>query len=76
MAAVDEADRAQVQEEAMLEFAIAAARGVLPAETVSAKDCDQCGEPIEPVRRQAVRGCRLCHDCAERVESLRRRGLL
>jgi len=73
---VDEADRAQVQEEALLEFAIAAARGVLPAETVSASECVECGLEISSARQLAVPGCQLCYDCAERVESLRRRGLL
>jgi RNA polymerase-binding transcription factor DksA len=73
---VDDADRAQIQEEAMLDFAIRAARGILGPERESASDCVDCGMAISSARQLAVPGCQLCTDCAERVESLRARGLL
>ena len=73
---MDEADFAQRQEEAFLEGAIRAARGILPAETVSASECAECGCEIDSRRQIAVPGCVLCRDCAEVVESLRARGLI
>jgi phage/conjugal plasmid C-4 type zinc finger TraR family protein len=72
---MDEADRAQVQEEAMLEFAIRAARGVLPADSRSAETCAICSMAISSARQVAVPGCTMCTECAQEWENRIRRGL-
>ena len=72
---MDEADFAQRQEQAFLDAAIAAARGIVPADTRSAETCAECGDPIPEARREAISGCRLCAWCAETLESRLRRGL-
>ena len=72
---MDEADRAQITIDQHLEAAIAAARGIQPADTESAQDCVRCGMAIDSRRQLAVKGCQLCRDCAEIIESLRGRGL-
>ena len=42
--------------------AIAAARARMPAGE-AAKECDDCGEPIPPKRREALPGVRTCVAC-------------
>lgn len=67
----DDADRAaQIVEDAQ-ERALTArlARMRFPAR--SAVECEACGEPIPPARRQAAPGCTLCIDCAEEAETRR-----
>ena len=73
---MDEADFAQRQEQAFLDAAISAARGIVPADVRSADTCVECGLEIDSRRQAALPGCQLCRDCAEVVESLRARGLL
>lgn len=73
---MDEADRAQRQEEAFLENAIRAARGIQPADPVSASNCVECGLEIPSSRMLAVPGCQLCVDCATELESRKLRGLV
>lgn len=34
---------------------------------ISAKECEECGEPIPEGRRLAIPGVQLCVGCAERV---------
>ena len=70
----DEADRAQRYIEAELDAAIRAARGQVPPRAAPVAECTRCGEPL-PAVRQAL-GVTQCVPCAERVESLRARGLL
>lgn len=72
---MDEVDRAQVTIDQHLAAALAAARGIQPPDTESAQDCVRCGMAIDSRRQLAVRGCQLCRDCAELIESMRSRGL-
>jgi phage/conjugal plasmid C-4 type zinc finger protein, TraR family len=72
---MDDIDRANDHAQRELENAIAAARGVMPADRQSAQVCVECGEPIPEARRKAISGCRLCAWCAETLESRLRRGL-
>lgn len=39
---------------------------------LSAVDCEICGEPIAPARREAVPGVTTCIECAERAERVGR----
>ena len=72
----DEADRAQIQEQAFLENAIRAARGVMPPDTRSADVCIECGCEIPSMRQAAIPGVQTCFDCAVELESRKLRGLV
>ncbi|MBH5329637.1 DksA/TraR family C4-type zinc finger protein [Eikenella sp. S3360] len=63
--APDGAEQAQI--DANLDDALAAARQNLPSGE-SARECDECGEPIPEARRQALPGVRLCIDCQEEAD--------
>jgi phage/conjugal plasmid C-4 type zinc finger TraR family protein len=66
----DEADLAQGHEEFRRQLALRAARADMPrlATPRAFGLCDDCGDPIEAERRQAVPGASRCLVCQERVE--------
>ena len=72
----DEADMAQARIDMDLEFAIRAARGVMPPNVQSAHICDECACEIPQQRRDAIPGVQTCFDCAVELESKRLRGLV
>jgi RNA polymerase-binding transcription factor DksA len=71
---MDDADRAQVEQERALARQIAAARGVEQKTNNGRRvtECVECAEPIEPPRIEHGFAC--CFDCANRLERLRRLG--
>jgi RNA polymerase-binding transcription factor DksA len=76
---MDEADRAAIEQERLLEVqlaaAIKAARSI-PGQRIAAEWCIECGEAISPDRRRVIPHTRYCTDCANSLESLRARGLI
>lgn len=69
---MDEIDSAQERQDAELRRLITAQVYALPRGE-SARECQECGEPIPEDRRQAMPGCRFCVRCQEALE-LRQRG--
>ncbi|WP_423820857.1 TraR/DksA C4-type zinc finger protein [Salinisphaera sp. SPP-AMP-43] len=63
----DEADNAATQTDRATEAAVAAARARVAAGP-AAYECDECGDEINPKRREAVPGVRLCFECASDAE--------
>ena len=63
----DEADKAQVSSDRLLEAGIAAHRngGHL---SDGQKDCIDCGEEIPEKRRKAAPGCERCIECQQDIE--------
>lgn len=71
----DEIDHANDLAQKELDAAIAAARGIQPADAKSADCCIECGEPIPDARRLAIIGVKTCRDCADAYENRLRRRL-
>ena len=69
---MDDADRAEIEQERWLARCLEAARQACCA-LESADVCVECGEQISSERQLAVPGCQLCTDCAAELE--RRRAL-
>lgn len=61
----DISDRASQLEQLQRDLALAKHRRTA---TVSAHECDDCGEPIPELRRKTIIGCRRCVTCQEIVE--------
>jgi RNA polymerase-binding transcription factor DksA len=77
---MDEADRAAIAQERLLEIqlaaAIKAARSIPGQRITAAEWCIECGEAISPDRRSIIPHTQYCTDCANSLESLRARGLI
>lgn len=54
------------------ETGVARIRGSLAAAGLA--DCEDCGGPIEPLRRAALPSARRCADCQRQSETSKRRG--
>ncbi|TDQ37260.1 TraR/DksA C4-type zinc finger protein [Thiopseudomonas denitrificans] len=61
-------DAAAGQMQDTLDDAVRRVRDLLPCGE-SARDCDECGEPIAEGRRQALPGVRLCIACQQARDS-------
>jgi phage/conjugal plasmid C-4 type zinc finger TraR family protein len=66
---MDSADHAQIIQEQSLSVALdAAQQASLSKPSVSALECEICGNPIPEKRRMAVQGCNTCIDCQQARE--------
>jgi phage/conjugal plasmid C-4 type zinc finger TraR family protein len=65
-------DRATVIEEMQRQHAIDRQRAKTAGPQVGYSHCQDCGEPIDPARRQVVRQCRRCVACQGIAERLTR----
>lgn len=70
---MDIVDQAQARQEEELARHIAAARGKAGRGAASARECEDCGNPIPDARRRAAPGCRTCIECARVAEARRSR---
>jgi phage/conjugal plasmid C-4 type zinc finger TraR family protein len=62
---MDDADRAQQQDELLSAVALATRQA---PQRPSARDCEGCGKVIPEGRRRAVAGCQTCITCQEAIE--------
>ncbi len=69
---IDQAEAIEATDRALRIDAVRAAAARLDGDAVEARDCDDCGDPIDPERLRAVPGARQCVFCREARE---RRGL-
>ena len=65
---VDQAEATEAAELALRIDAVQAAAARLDGDVVTYRDCDDCEDPIDPERLQAVPGARLCVTCKEARE--------
>ena len=66
---MDSADHAQIIQEQSLSVALdAAQQASLSKPSVSAVECEICGNPIPEKRRMAVQGCNTCIGCQQVLE--------
>jgi len=66
---MDAADYAQRIQEQSLSVALdAAQQASLSKPSVSALECEECGNDIPKPRRDAVRGCTTCIGCQQALE--------
>jgi len=72
----DEIDRANELAQKELDAAIAAARGIQPADAKSADCCIECGGEISSMRQQAIPGVQTCTECGAVLEAKALRGLM
>lgn len=70
---IDQAQAIEATERALRIDAARAAAACLGGDVVTARDCDDCHDPIDPARLKAVPGVRLCVFCKEARERLRGR---
>jgi len=70
----DQIDQAQRFEQFRRDLAVRAARAGVPALSTPSGFglCDDCADPIEAERRQALPGCKRCLTCQEAFERLAR----
>ena len=64
---MDEADRAQADQEQFERLALQRQRGAMP-QGAALTECEDCGRAIPEKRRQAAPGCTRCVRCQQTFE--------